>query len=104
VLQRPAAIFGAFGVLLVVAGIIIGGYLLGEYVTGSLNPERPLMTVMLLLFLVGVLLLGFAIVAQQLLELQKDVVRLQGDVRRLRVQVDLSERAAEGAAGDDRGA
>ena len=100
VLQRPTAIFGVVGVLLVTAGIITAGYLLGEYLTGSLNPERPLMTVMLLLFLVGVLLLGFAIVAQQLLELQKDVIRLQGDVRRLRAEVG----AVEGAAGDDRDA
>jgi hypothetical protein len=100
VLQRPTAIFGVIGVLLVTAGIIIGGYLLGEYLTGSLNPERPLMTVMLLVFLVGVLLLGFAIVAQQLLEVQKDVIRLQGDVRRLRAELD----AAEGTARDDRDA
>jgi glycosyltransferase involved in cell wall biosynthesis len=95
VLQRPAAIFGVIGVLLITIGIIIAGYLLGVYVTGALNPERPLMTLMVLVFLVGVLLLGFAIVAQQLLELQKDVVRLQGDVRRLRAEV------GEDAAGGD---
>jgi len=84
VLARPTALFGAFGLLTLLAGAVVGGYLLTVYFEGGLNPERPLMTVMLLLVMGGAGSLAFAVVASQLLELRRALVRLQADVRRLR--------------------
>jgi len=84
VLARPTALFGAFGLLVLAAGAVIGGYLLAVYIDGALNPERPLMTVMVLLVMGGAGSLAFAVVASQLLETRRALVRLQADVRRLR--------------------
>ncbi|MDZ4180560.1 MAG: glycosyltransferase [Coriobacteriia bacterium] len=83
VLARPATLFGGFGLALLGAGAVIGVYLLGVYLTGELNPERPLMTLMVLLLLGGAGALAFAIVASQLLEMRRSVVRLQAAIRRL---------------------
>ncbi len=84
VLARPASLFGLFGILLLLAAVAVGSFLLGVFLSGDLNPERPLMTVMVLLLLGGAGALGFAIVASQLLEMRRSVIRLQADVRRMR--------------------
>lgn len=84
VLARPTALFGAFGILLLVAGAVVGVYLLQVYLSGSLNPERPLMTVMVLLVLGGTGALAFAVLASQLLEMRRALVRMQAEIRRMR--------------------
>jgi dolichol-phosphate mannosyltransferase len=84
VLARPAALFGAFGALLLGLGLIVGAYLFGVFLGHGLNPERPLMTVMMLLLLGGAGALAFAVVGSQLIELRRAVVRLQAEVLRLR--------------------
>lgn len=86
VLARPAGLFGLVGLLLLAFGLIDGVYLFIEYLRGGLNPERPLMTVMLLLLLGGAGALAFAVVASQLLEMRRAVIRLQGEVNRLRAE------------------
>ncbi|MHB8964515.1 MAG: glycosyltransferase [Coriobacteriia bacterium] len=84
VLARPTALFGAFGMLLLAAGALAGGYLVTVYFQGSLNPERPLMTVMVLLVLGGTGALAFAVLASQLLEMRRALVRMQAEIRRMR--------------------
>ncbi|GAB4277314.1 MAG: hypothetical protein Kow0056_08650 [Coriobacteriia bacterium] len=83
-LERPAAMFGLMGLLFLMLGVGIGGYLLYVFLGGELNPERPLMTLMVLLFLGGSMALSFAILATELLEIRRAVVRLQRDVRSIR--------------------
>jgi len=84
VLARPATLFGVFGILLLLAAVAVGSFLLGVFLSGDLNPERPLMTLMVLLLLGGAGALGFAILASQLLELRRSITRLQAEVLRLR--------------------
>jgi len=84
VLARPASLCGSVGLLLLLIGVLVGGYLFSVYLRGGLNPERPLMMVMVLLLLGGTGALAFAVVGSQLLELKRLVVRLQADVVRLR--------------------
>jgi len=83
VLERSAWLFSLGGLLLIVCSVFIGIYLLTVFVGGDLNPERPLMTVMVLLFLGGAVGLSFSLLAMQMLELRRNMVRLQADVRRL---------------------
>ena len=83
-LERPARIFAGLGLLLVIASILIGGYLFAVYLGGGLNPERPFMTVMVLLFLGGMIGLSFAVLAMQLLQIRRDLVRVQREVLSLR--------------------
>lgn len=84
VLARPASLFGLFGAALLLAGLGVGIYLFCQYLTGDLHPERPLMTVMVLFLLGGIGALAFAVLASQLIELRRAVVRLQADVTRMR--------------------
>jgi dolichol-phosphate mannosyltransferase len=88
VLARPATLFGAFGLLLLLLGLIDGAYLFTMFLRGGLNPERPLMMVMVLLLLGGAGALAFTVVGSQLLELKRAVVRLQAEVVRLRDSAD----------------
>lgn len=84
VLTSSATIFAGVGLLLLLLGIVDGVYLFSVFLTGGLNPERPLMMVMLLLLLGGIAALAFAVLASQLIELKRAVVRLQADVLRRR--------------------
>lgn len=81
-LERSAWLFMAGGVALLLLGAVVAGYLLTVYFRGALNPERPLMTVMVLLFLGGMMGLSFSLMAMQTLEIRRRLVRLQADVRR----------------------
>lgn len=86
-LERSAMIFAFGGQLLMLVGVLVGGYLLSQYFGGDLNPERPLMTVMLLLFIGGAVGLSFALVAVQMLELRRNIVRTQAEVLRMHADV-----------------
>lgn len=91
-LERSAWVFAVGGFALMVVSAIIGAYLLTVFVTGMLNPERPLMTVMMLLFLGGAVGLSFSLISLQLAELRRNVVRLQAEVKRTRATSAASDR------------
>lgn len=83
-LERSASVFAAFGALLVLVGLGLAGFLLAVMLGGDLNPERPLMTVMVLVLLGGAIGLSFSLLAMQLLETRRSIVRLQAEVMALR--------------------
>ena len=104
VVERPATIFAFTGLLVLFSGLPIGIYLLLQFLRGQLNPERPLMTVLVLLFLGGSIGLGFALQSLQLLELRRSLIRLRSDMslsRRERndelAEYRLQRRLAEGS-------
>jgi len=66
----------------------VGAYLLAVYFGGGLNPERPLMTVMVLLFLGGAFGLSFGVLSTQLLELRRSMIKLQSDLSVTRAELD----------------
>lgn len=95
-LERSAWLFAVGGMALMIVSVIIGVYLLAVFFAGDLNPERPLMTVMMLLFLGGAVGLSFSLISLQLLELRRNMVRLQAEVKRLNVDARVSEGTAKG--------
>ena len=86
VLSRPADLLSYVGLMLLVGAAGVGAYLLSVYVRGALNPERPLMTIMLLLFLGGAILLSFSLLAAQIVELRRALIRLHAEVLEMRVE------------------
>ncbi len=80
-LARPAALFVGGGIVLMLASGVVGAYLLAVYFGGGLNPERPLMTVMVLLLLGGAFALSFGVLSTQMLDLRRTITRLQRDMR-----------------------
>lgn len=86
-LSRPADLLSYVGLALLSSAVVVGGYLFTVYVRGDLNPERPLMTIMVLLFLGGAILLSFSLLAAQIVELRRALVRMHAELRELRADV-----------------
>jgi glycosyltransferase involved in cell wall biosynthesis len=84
VLSRPADLLSYVGLVLLVMAVAVGGYLFSVYLAGALNPERPLMTIMLLLFIGGAVLLSFSLLAAQIVELRRALIRLHAELRDMR--------------------
>lgn len=78
---RPMVVFGAGGVAMILAGLATGAHITWLWSHGRLNPERPLVVLMILLVLGGAQLLSFGFVALQIGELRRELARVQRDVR-----------------------
>jgi dolichol-phosphate mannosyltransferase len=80
-LEKPVFVFGVLGILLVLAGVIGGAYITYLRFAGGLNPERPLMTLVIILILGGFQILAFGFVATLLIRLRNEVFRIQKENR-----------------------
>jgi glycosyltransferase involved in cell wall biosynthesis len=80
-LEKPVFLFGALGLLLVLAGVAGGAYITYLRFAGGLNPERPLMTLVIILLLGGFQILAFGFVATLLIRLRNEVFRIQKENR-----------------------
>ena len=79
--ERPILFFGFVGIIILLAGILIGGYIVYLRFAGNLNPTRPLMTLVVLMVLGGVLLVSFGIIGMQINDLRKEIYRIQSRSR-----------------------
>ncbi|HOJ15242.1 MAG TPA: glycosyltransferase [Deltaproteobacteria bacterium] len=84
IFERPTLLFGFLGVLAVLTGIILGLYVVYLYTHGLLNPNRPLITLMVLFLLGGVQILSFGFLATQVHFLRKEVLLGRRAIARLR--------------------
>lgn len=78
---RPMVVFGAGGFGMVLAGLAVGLYITWLWYDQRLNPDRPLVVLMILLLLGGFQLLSFGFIALQISELRRELGRVQRDVR-----------------------
>jgi glycosyltransferase involved in cell wall biosynthesis len=74
IFERPVLLFGLIGVLLTIIGIGLGAHILFLYYGGNLNPNRPLITLMILFILGGIQILSFGFLASQIHYLRKEVL------------------------------
>jgi glycosyltransferase involved in cell wall biosynthesis len=74
IFERPALLFGFVGVVLFLIGLGLGGYILYLYYNLILNPNRPLITLMILFILGGIQILSFGFLASQIHFLRKEVL------------------------------
>jgi glycosyltransferase involved in cell wall biosynthesis len=85
--ERPVLVLGLGGLILLLISLGIMSYLFSLYIFGVMrgeelfNPNRPLMTVMVMSFLGGIQLLVLGIVVTQLVDLRKEIVRIQARMR-----------------------
>lgn len=82
--ERPMILFGIIGILLCLIGIISAIYLFFQYLTGTLDPTRPLMLFMVLTILSGIQILIFGFVATQISLLKKEIYVIQKENKLLR--------------------
>ena len=78
--ERPFLLFGLLG-----GGTFFGGLILGIYVvylryTDGLNPNRPLMSLVVLMVLGGIFLLSFGLIGMQINDLRKEIYRIQSKI------------------------
>jgi glycosyltransferase involved in cell wall biosynthesis len=78
---RPMFVFGAGGIAMILGGLGVGAHITWLWSHARLNPERPLVVLMILLVLGGTQLLSFGFVALQIGELRRELTRVQRDVR-----------------------
>lgn len=75
--ERPILFFGILGLLILITGIILGGYIVYLWFTGGLNPTRPLMTLVVLMVVGGIIVFSFGLIGMQINDLRKEIYRLQ---------------------------
>lgn len=81
--ERPMIVFGIIGLVLLVLGFLGGIYVTILRFQKTLNPERPLMTLVVILLLAGMQILSFGFVSIQIGSLRKEVYRIQRENRLL---------------------
>lgn len=82
--EKPIMLFGAIGFILLLIGIISAIYLLYEYLTGTLDPTRPLMLFMVLMIISGIQILVFGFIATQISLLKREIYVIQKENKLLR--------------------
>jgi dolichol-phosphate mannosyltransferase len=81
--EKPALLFGFIGLVLAAMGGIIGLYIILLWQQHTLNPVRPLMTLLVLFLLSGLLLAAFGFIGTQIAALRKEIIKVQRENRLL---------------------
>lgn len=79
-IERTILLFGALGGIALVLGFLLGIYISYLRFAGKLNPERPLVTMMIILLLGGLQLLSFGILTFQISVLRREIYRTQKEI------------------------
>ncbi len=85
--ERPMVVFGLIGIILLVSGLLSGGYVTMLRFQGTLNPVRPLVTFTAILFLSGLQILAFGFIALQIGILRRELYKIQRENRLLARQI-----------------
>jgi len=81
-------LFGAAGFLLIGIGLGIGLYIIYLWQTNSLNPNRPLMTLMVLLLVSGLQVILFGFLGTQMVGLRKEIYRIQNNQHKIEDKIE----------------
>lgn len=76
-LERPFLLFGFLGALFFLFGLAIGVYFIFLWREGKLNPDRPLMTLFIILMLAGVQMVSFGLLGMMLVNIRREILRVQ---------------------------
>lgn len=89
--ERPILVFGLVGFLLILASFagmakmaaIYLSHMIDPVHNPALNPDRPMMTIIILAFLGGIQLLSFGVIGTQFVNLRKEIIRIQARLKSL---------------------
>jgi glycosyltransferase involved in cell wall biosynthesis len=90
--EKPILLFGMTGLIFLALAAIIGAYLGMEFIGGSLNPDRPLMSVLILLVIGGLQFVSLGLIGTQIVQLRKEVYRIQMENLRLERKISGDKR------------
>lgn len=86
--EKPMILFGAIGLFMLFLGILGGIYVICLWQKGMLNPNRPLMTLMVLLIVAGIQIILFGFLGTQLVHLRKEIYKVQRENKNLEKQIE----------------
>jgi dolichol-phosphate mannosyltransferase len=86
--EKPIILFGLVGLFMLLLGFLGGGYVVYLWQKGSLNPNRPLMTLIVLLVISGIQVLLFGFLGTQLVHLRKEIYKIQRENKNLEDKID----------------
>lgn len=75
--ERPVLLFGVVGLFVVFAGVLLGAFLGWQWMNGTLNPNRPLMTLFPMLLVGGLQIVLFGFLGSQLTQLRRELFRMK---------------------------
>ncbi len=81
--EKPMILFGAIGLFMLILGSLGGTYIIYLWQKGTLNPNRPLMTLIVLLIVAGIQVLLFGFLGTQLVHLRKEIYKIQRENKTL---------------------
>jgi len=90
--ERPMMIFGSLGLLLLVLGLGGGLHIIRLWRQARLNPDRPLMTLIVILIVTGMQVLAFGFIGTQIVSLRKEIFRIQKENMLLKKRLERSDR------------
>ncbi|MCK4427121.1 MAG: glycosyltransferase family 2 protein [candidate division Zixibacteria bacterium] len=85
--EKPIILFGLVGLFMLLLGFLGGGYVIYLWQKGALNPNRPLMTLIVLLVVSGIQVLLFGFLGTQLVHLRKEIYKIQRENKNLEEKI-----------------
>ena len=100
--EKPIILFGAIGLFMLFLGFLGGTYVIYLWQKGTLNPNRPLMTLIVLLIVAGIQVLLFGFLGTQLAHLRREIYKIQrenktleGKMNNLPAKIELEKKEEE---------
>lgn len=93
--EKPILLFGLIGLALIGLGFAGGGYVVYLWQDGTLNPNRPLMTLIVLFILTGIQILMFGLLGSGLVRLRKEIFVVQRENKMLEMKLDQWKESLE---------
>jgi dolichol-phosphate mannosyltransferase len=75
--EKPSLLFGLVGAFFILTGLALGGYIIYLWQKAALDPNRPLMTLMVIFLLAGMQVLLFGFIGTLLVILRREIFRVQ---------------------------
>jgi dolichol-phosphate mannosyltransferase len=85
--EKPIILFGLIGLFMIFLGFCGGVYVIYLWQKGTLNPNRPLMTLIVLLVISGIQVLLFGFLGTQLVHLRKEIYKIQRENKNLEEKI-----------------
>jgi glycosyltransferase involved in cell wall biosynthesis len=96
--ERPILLFGMVGALILGLGLGSGVRLLLLWQSGTLNPSRPLVSLTVILLVAGLQVLLFGFLGSQIVQVRREVFRMQKSVKVLSNSLDRTVLSATDSA------
>ncbi len=82
-LHRPIVLFGAFGGVVLLSGVILGFYVIYLHYHNALSQSRPLFSLIVLLILGGIQILSIGFIAILIGALRRELLKIERELRLL---------------------